>query len=95
MSYHHDDTGLYDVISINKSVQGSSGSMSTMKRGKLQTKVCQVNQSGKSHKLWPVKYCAKAGANQFSLTCKLSQGSIISSDCKNKIVAQSTVEVSS
>ena len=37
MSCHitNDNTGLYDIININESIQGSSGIMPAMKKGKL------------------------------------------------------------
>ena len=38
------------------------------------------------HTLWPVKFCPSAGANLFSLTCKLLQGNEISSDKTNNII---------
>ena len=37
-------------------------------------------------KIHPVKDCAKTNANLCLLTCKLSQGSKILSDCKNNKV---------
>ena len=46
-------------------------------------KVCQVNG------LWPMKYCAKDGANLYSLTCNLLQGDKTKIDHKNNIVIQS------
>ena len=50
---------------------GSLGSISATKQGKSHAKVRQVDGSNKLHTLWPVKYCAKAGVSNFSLTCKL------------------------
>ena len=44
----------------------------------------------KLHLLGTMKYCAKAGANNFSPVCKDLQGSKILSEFKNKIVIQST-----
>ena len=35
----NDNTGLYDITDINKSIQGSSGIMPARKKGKLQVKV--------------------------------------------------------
>ena len=37
-----------------------------------------------------MKFCSKAGANLFSLMCKLLQGKTISSDHQNNIVIKST-----
>ena len=71
----NNDTGLYDVAKINESAQESFGNMSTMKKSKLQMKVHQVNGSKRLHVLWPMKYCTKVGANLYSLTYKLLQGS--------------------
>ena len=36
-----------------------------------------------------MKFCPKAGANLFSLTCKLSQGNTILSDDQNNIMVKS------
>ena len=82
----NNDTGLYDIININKSVQGSSSIMPAMKKDKLLVIVLQVNGAEQIYTLWPVKFCPTAGANLFSLTCKLSQGNKISSDQLNNIV---------
>ena len=82
----NNDTGLYDVMDINESIQGSSGIMPATKKGKLQVKVRQVNGTEQVHTLWPAKFCPNAGANLFSLTCKLLQGNKIASDHENNIV---------
>ena len=42
------------------------------------------------HTLWPMKFCPKAGAGLFSLTCKFLQGKKISSDHQNNIMVKST-----
>ena len=65
----NDNTCHYDVTNINKLVQGSSGNMSTTKKGKLLMKACQVDGIKKLHILWCTKYCAKASANISSFTC--------------------------
>ena len=56
------------------------------KKGKLCVKVRQVDGSKRLHNLWLVWYCARFGANHFSLTCEPLQGSKISSNTKNNIV---------
>ena len=76
----NDDTGLYDIIDIDESIQGSSSIMPAMKKEKLQLKVCQVDGTEQIHTLWTVKCCSEAGANLFSLTCKLLHGNKIVSD---------------
>ena len=70
----NNDTGLYDSIEINELEQGSASNMSVTKKGKLWMKVHQVDDTERVHILWPVKYCAKAGANLYSLTCELLHG---------------------
>ena len=70
----NDDTDLYDVNKMNESVQGSSGSMSATKKGKLHMEVNQAERSVKSHTLWPMRYWAKAGANLFCLHAKPCKG---------------------
>ena len=50
--------------------------------------VC-IDHSKKLQVLWPVKYCTNAGANLYSLQCKLLKGDIIKKDHKNKIAIQS------
>ena len=49
----------------------------------------QVDGTGWVHTLWLMKFCPKAGANLFSLTCKPLQGKEISSDHQNNIVVNS------
>ena len=78
--------GMFDVIEINESIQGSSGTMPTIKKGKLRVTVWQVNGIEQVHTLWSVLFCPSAGANLFSLTCKLLRGNKISSDEANNIV---------
>ena len=70
----NDGTGLYDITNINKSVQGSSGNMSTTKKSKLCMNVHQVDGSKKMHALWPVKYFTKADANLFCLHANSHRG---------------------
>ena len=83
----NDNTSLNDVTNIDESIQGSSGIMSAMKKGKLHVKVHQVDGTEWMHTLWPVKFCPKTGMVQFSLTYKLSQGNRISNDhCINIMV---------
>ena len=69
----NDDTGMYDITDIDESIQGCSGIMLTTKKGKLCFIVHQVDGTEWVHMLWPVKFCPKAGANLFSLMCKLSR----------------------
>ena len=87
------------MITMKQAFMTSSKSMSwynkvqaicLLKKGQLCMKVCQVDGSKRLHVLWLIKLCAKAGANHYSLTCKLSQRSNILSGCKNIIVVQST-----
>ena len=68
----NNDLGLYDITNINESVQGCSGSMSTMMKGKGHMKVHQVNGSEKSHVRWSVKCCIKADTNFFCLYATLA-----------------------
>ena len=75
----NDNIGIYDIIIFDELIQGSSSIMSAMKMGKLHVNVCQVNRTEWVHTPWPVKFCPKAGANLFSLMCKLLQGKPISS----------------
>ena len=58
-------SGMYDVIDIEESIQGSSGIMPATKKDKLQVTVRQVNGQEQVHTLWPVKFCSSAGANCF------------------------------
>ena len=77
---------MYDVVEIDELIQGSSGIMPAMKKGKLRVTVRQVNGQEQVHTLWPVQFCPSAGANLFLLTCKLLRGHKISSDDANNIV---------
>ena len=88
----NDDTMLYYVIIINESIQGGLGNMSASKRCKLHEKMREIDGNKKLHILWPLIYCAKAGANLFLLTCKLLQGGKMSSDEKNNIVLKTVIE---
>ena len=74
------DTSMYDIIYIDELIHGSSSIMPAMKKGKLHVNVHQVDGTEQVHTLWPVKFCFKAGANLFSLTCEFLQGNKISSD---------------
>ena len=82
----NDENGMYEVIEINESIQGSSDIMPATKKGKLRVTVRQVNGQEQVHTLWPVKFCPTAGANLFLLMCELLQGHKISSDNANNIV---------
>ena len=73
----NNNTTLYNIANINELVQGSLDNMSITMKGKLHVKVHQVDVTELVHILWPIKYCTKAGANLYSLTCKLSQGNKI------------------
>ena len=83
-------TILFDVIDINKLIQGSSGIMPAAKKDKLHVNIQQVVRTEWIHTLRLVKFCPKAGANLFSLTCELLQGKKISSDHQNNIVVSLT-----
>ena len=61
----NDNNGMYDVIDIDKSIQGSSGITPASKKGKLQVTVPQVNGEEQVHTKWTVKFCPLAGANLF------------------------------
>ena len=78
--------GLCDITKINELIQGRSGIMPATKKGKLHVKVCTVNRTEWVHTLVPMKFFPKAGANLFSLMCKLSQRNKISSNHPNNIV---------
>ena len=78
----NNDTGLYDVTKINKLAQGSPDNLFAMKEGKFCMKVHQVDGSEWVHNPCPMKYCAKAGANLYSLICKLLQGNKMKIDHK-------------
>ena len=86
----NDDIGLYDIMDIDESNQESSGIMPATKKGNLHVKVHQVNRIEWVHILWPAKFCFKASANLFSLTCKLLQGNRIASDLRNNIVVNTS-----
>ena len=61
------------------------------KKGKLQVRVYQVDGTEWIHVLWPMKFCPKALANLFSLTCKLLQRNRIPSDHGNDIVVNNII----
>ena len=79
-----------DVTKINESLQGSSVSMTATKKGKFCIKVHKVGSTEWVYVLWPIKYCAKAGANLYSLTCKLLQRNKIKNDPKDNIMVHSS-----
>ena len=67
---HHitkDNTSLFDVINIHNSIQGSFRNMSAMKKGKLCINIQQIDGTKWVCTLCSVKFCAKVGANLFSL----------------------------
>ena len=76
----NNNTGLYDITDIDKSIQGSSSLIHATKKGKLRVKVWQVDGTEQVHILWPVKCCPKV--------CELLQGNKISSDHQNNIVVK-------
>ena len=80
-SHHKWQYPSFDVIDINKSIQGSSGNI---------INVQQVDDTKWAHALWPVKFCPKADANLVFLTCKLLQGNKISGVNQNNIVVKSS-----
>ena len=59
------------IFPMMRKINYLSGSMLATKEGKLHMKVCVVDGCKKLHMSWPVKYCVKANANLFSLTCEL------------------------
>ena len=63
--------------------------------GKLCTNVWQVDRTEWVHILWPLTFFPKAGANLFSLTCKLLKGNKISSDHQKKYWSVLHVAISS
>ena len=88
----NNDTHLFNITVINESVQGSLGSMPAIRKRKFCIKVHQVDDTEWVHTLWPMKFCPKAGANLFSLTCKLFQGNTIKGYHKNNIMVYSSEE---
>ena len=86
----NNDTGLFDVIDINKSIKGSSDVMPAMKKFKLWVNVWQDNRTESVHTLFLVKFCPKAGGNLLSLMCELLQRKTIWSNHQNNIVVNST-----
>ena len=83
------DTHLFDVININKSIQGCSGIMPAMKNAScMSTYDKSMGLSGFtlygswSFTTWQMQTC-------FSLMCKLLQGKPILSDCRNNIMVKS------
>ena len=88
----NDDTGMNDSIEIDESVQGSSGNVKGTQKCKLYAKLIQVDGSEILHNIWSVKYCEMASANLFSFNCKHLQGGKLSSNEKNNIVLDTTME---
>ena len=88
--FMNNDTGLFNIININKMIQKSSGNMPATKKEKLCVNVQQVDGTEWVHTLWSVKFCPKAGANLFFLTFEHLQGKKISSDHQNKIIVKTT-----
>ena len=84
------DTDLFDVINIDKSIQGSSSIMPTMKKGNLQVQVWKVDETEWVHTLWPIKFFPEACTNLFSLMCKLFQG--ISSQVTTRTTSRSVLQ---
>ena len=82
----NDEKYLFAVIKIHESIQGSSSTMPTTKKGKLRVNLLQVNGLEQVHTLWPVRFCPSMGVNLFSLTCKLLWGNKISSNEANNII---------
>ena len=82
----NNNISLFNVINIDKWIQGSSGSMPAIKKGKLFINVQQVDDTEWVHTLWPVKFFHKVGVNLFSLTCKHLQVNKISTDHWNNIM---------
>ena len=62
----NNNTGLYDIINIDKSIQGSSGIMPATKKAKQWVTVWKLKGAEQVHTLWPVKFSPTAGANLFS-----------------------------
>ena len=48
----NDDNGMYDVIDIDESIQGSYSIIPATLKGKLQVIVCQVDEEEQVHTLW-------------------------------------------
>ena len=63
----NDNTCLFDIININKLIEGSSRNMPATQKGKLCINIQQVDGTEWVHTIWPVKFCPRAGANLFSL----------------------------
>ena len=80
------DTRMYYITEIDEPVQGSSDKIKATKKGKLHVKLKQIDGRKIKHTLWPVKYCEKARADLFSLTCKFSQVRKMSSDSMTNMV---------
>ena len=67
----NNSTSVFYIINIDKLIQGGFVNMLAMKKGMLYIKPQQVDGIEWVHPLWPVNFCPKAGANMFSLTCKI------------------------
>ena len=86
----NNDTSLFDITTIKELVQGSLDSLPAIKKGKFCFKAHQVDGTEWVHTLLPMKFCPEAGANLFSLRCKLLQGNTIKRDHKNNIIVHAT-----
>ena len=86
----NNDTSLFNVININKLIQGSSSIMPVTKEGKLHVNIWQVNRTEWVHTIWPIKFCPKGGANLFLLTCELLQEKTLSIDHGSNIMVKYT-----
>ena len=62
----NNDIGLFDIINIDKLIQGSSGNMPVTKKGKLCVNVRQVDGTEGVHTLLPMNFFPKVGTNLFS-----------------------------
>ena len=86
----NDNTGLFDTIDINESIQGISRNVLATKTGKLHIKILQVDYAEQLHTLRPLKFSPRASVNMFFLTCELTQGKKVSSDHQKNIAVKTT-----
>ena len=85
----NNESGMYDVIKIDKSIQGSSGIMPTTKKGKLCMRVCQVNGQEQVHILWPEKFF-NSDSDLSDDDLKNNNENIFDKDDANKIIKDAT-----